>query len=243
MPKKGGGKMKNKSGARMAMLYGYVPCRLGLCGPGDKKKQQIIAEYLRGDEKLEGKIREIISEFKGAYPYYQLIADCNRISDPLDWKVVEAYWLGNVLLEKVGLKNLRQMMKDKFVPLGKMPAEKVDSLPGNAIPFHNFHVLAVGSVTGKLKETLANMELCRVSWGEVLKVKKGEILVSRKPLKFGRKISLGDPVERTIHWNNDFLPEIKEGDWISVHWNYAVEKISPAQVKNLAKYTQRISKT
>lgn len=243
MPKKGGEKMNNRSGVRMAMLYGYVPCRLGLCGPGDKKKQEIIKEYLLGNQGLEGKIRKIIAEFKGAYPYYQLIADCNGIPDPLDQEVVEAYWLGNSRLKKVGLKKLRQMMREKFVPLGKLPAEKANNLPKNSLPFHNFHVLAVGSVTGRLKETRANMELCRVSWGRVLRVRDDGMLVSLRPLQFGRKISLGRPVERMISRNKNFLAEIKKRDWVSIHWNHAVEKLSQVQVNNLEKYTKITAKT
>ena len=40
--------------------------------------------------------------FEGAYPYLELIASENGIADPLDARVVEAYWLGNDLLEHVG---------------------------------------------------------------------------------------------------------------------------------------------
>lgn len=242
MPKKGGKKMGKMSGARLAMLYGQVPCRLGLCGPEDKGKQKTIAEFLKGDDGLEGKIREIIKEFKGAYPYYELIAKSNEILDPLDRRVVEAYWLGNNLLGKVKIANFRKMMEQKFLPLGKMPAEKIKNLPKAAIACHNFHVLNIGSVTGRFKETRAGLDLCRVSWGKIIKAKNKELAVLRQPLKFGSRISLGKPAILTIRWNKDILSDVNKGDWISIHWNTAIEKLTPLQLKNIQKYNKTVLK-
>ena len=69
--------------------YAYPPNRLGLCGPAD-------APSLR-DGRAAGadrELRELARGFEGAYPYLSLIAQENGIADPLDRRVVEAYWLG-----------------------------------------------------------------------------------------------------------------------------------------------------
>ena len=136
---------KNESGAKLALRYGYVPCRLGFCGPEDKEEKKIIMNYLYGKDKLEFAARKILKKFKGAYPYYQLIAKSNKISNPLDYEVVEAYWIGNVLLDKIGTSELKKMMTEKFLPMGKISLAKIENLPPQSIAYHNFHALFVGS--------------------------------------------------------------------------------------------------
>ena len=39
--------------------------------------------------------------FSGAWPYLELIASANAIADPLDARVLEAYWVGSELLEGI----------------------------------------------------------------------------------------------------------------------------------------------
>jgi len=170
----------------LAILYGFVPNQLGLCGPEDRKKKKIISRYLGGEKKLESEIKKILKDFRGAYPYYQLIARSNKINNPLDEKAVEAYWTGNNFLKKVPVSDFKEMMKSEFQPIGKMPEEKIKNLPRLALAFHNFHVLFIGSVTGRFKETKKGLDLCRISWGEVIKIKKDKIAVWCQPLKFGK---------------------------------------------------------
>ena len=40
-------------------------------------------------------LRDLAAGFEGAYPYLELIAAANGIEDPLDTRVVDAYWIGN----------------------------------------------------------------------------------------------------------------------------------------------------
>lgn len=229
------------SGARSAILYGFTPCQLGLCGPGDKKKKKIISRYLGGEKKLKRETEKILKEFKGAYSYYQLIARSNKINNPLDEKVVEAYWTGNNLLDKVPISNFKKMMKNEFLPLGKMPKEKIKNLPNFALPFHNFHVLFIGSVTGRFKETKKGLDLCRISWGKVKKIKSSSIDVKYQPIKLEKKIALSKKsIIKEVKWNKNILPEVKIGDWISMHWNTAIQVLKPNEIKNLIIYTNKI---
>lgn len=230
------------TGLKAAASYGFIPCQLGLCGPEDKKKKAIISQFLKGKKGLEQDIREILTNFKGAYPYYRLIARSNEIRSPFNRKVIEAYWTGNSLLEKVRPTDLADMMRKDFLPLGKMPEEKIKNLPGAAIPFHSFHVLFIGSITGRFKGTERGLDLCRVSWGRIRKIKRDKLVVSRQPLKFGKKIVLGKPAEIIINWNKDILSRVGGSDWVSIHWNTAIEKLNPEKLKNLEKYTERVLK-
>jgi hypothetical protein len=230
------------SGAKLAILYGLVPNRLGLCGPEDRMKKKIISRFLGGEKKLESEIKKILKDFKGAYPYYQLIARSNKINNPLSEKAVEAYWTGNNLLEKVPVSEFKKMMKNEFLPLGKMSKERIEKLPQLAFPFHNFHVLFIGSVTGRFKETKKGLDLCRISWGEVVKTDKNKITVWREPIKFGKKLTLGKPIDRVISWDKRIVPSLKKGDWLSIHWNSAVEKLDKEKLKNIIKYTNEALK-
>jgi hypothetical protein len=227
------------SGSKLSIIYGYVPCMLGLCGPEDRKRKKVITDYLKGKISDKKTIRKIISEFKAAYPYYKLIARSNGISDPLNLKVVEAYWVGNAFLERVKVSDYAEMMEKEFLPMGKMPKEKIEKLPKKAIPYHSFHVLFIGSVTGRFKNTTKGLDLCRVSWGKVEKIEKNKLTVSRRPLNFGEKISLGKPEFKIINWDKLILPQIKKKDLVSIHWETAVEKLDKTKLKNIKKYTKR----
>jgi len=200
------------SGLKLAALYGIKPHSLGFCGPKDKGA---LLNYLKGksaSRQTGKKIRKILEQFKGAYPYYELIAKNNGIKDPFDERVVRAYWVGNKLLEK------------------------------DPKLYHCHHVLVVGSVTGRIKLEGKLKDLCRVSWGKVeeLKVKSPKLKVIYQPL-VGNK--LRKPVEKEIDWDKDLVPKVKIGDWVSFHWNQAVEVLTEKDVKNLEKYTKATLKS
>lgn len=57
---------------------------------------------------------ELERQFEGADPYLELIARANRIADPLDRSVVEAYWIGNPLLDRVDMGALHRSLEERF---------------------------------------------------------------------------------------------------------------------------------
>jgi len=116
--------MSQHKGIKLALRYAYVPCQLGLCGPDDIKKRNIMRAYLEGTQIDKESIRKIKTEFRGAYKYYELIAIQNKIKDPLDYRVVEAYWTGNVYLNKIKGHHLQRMANREFLPLGKITKKK-----------------------------------------------------------------------------------------------------------------------
>lgn len=202
------------SGLRLAALYGIKPHSLGFCGPKDRG---VLLKYLQDERIPEKEIRKILREFKGAYPYYKLIAKKNGIKDPFDGRAVRAYWIGNELLEKAdGIKS-----------------------------HHCYHVLVVGSVTGRVKLEGKLKDLCRISWGKIIKISKlnpstggqiSKLIVEYQPLISRNK--LGKPVKKEIDWDKDLVPKVKVGDWVSFHWNQVVEVLSDEDKKNLEKYTK-----
>ncbi|KPJ57341.1 hypothetical protein AMJ49_01970 [Parcubacteria bacterium DG_74_2] len=221
------------SGLKLAALYSFPAHELGFCGPKEKKTAKRLSNYLSGKKISEKEIRKILQDFKGAYSYYKLIAKSNNLLDPFDKRVVKAYWIGNKFLEKVKIDDLRQLITKDFSKL-----EKAKKIPENSKPHHNFHVLIVGPVTKKVVLKGRLLDFCKISWGKIRSFKGNRIKVEYQPLSGEKKLRLGKPIKKEILWDKNLLSKIKRGDWISFHWNRAMEKLQKKDVKNLKKYTK-----
>lgn len=229
-------------GLKLAAIYGYPPSRLGFCGQGSDKNLTIIKKFLKGDNGLVDKTRQILSTFEAAYSYYQLIANKNNISDHFDKKVVEAYWLGNELLEKIDLNDLGQMIKFNFVRpnlLTKEQAgEKISQLKEGVLPNHLFHVLFIGSITDRVKLQGQLIDICRIGWGKIKEIKDKSVIISYQPLVLDGKYKLGEVKEKALVWDKDFLAKVVKGDLVTFHWGRLCQKISQEKQENLKHYTE-----
>ncbi len=230
-------------GVRLAALYSYKPNKLGFCGPRSAENTNLLYEFLGGDESKKDRVRQYLAKFEGAFPYYKLIASHNSIEDPFNEKVVEAYWLGNVLLEKVTSGAIKRMIKKEFVGEGLLSlsqAERlIEKLPFGIKAHHSTHVFHVGSVTGRVVLKGKLLDMCRVCWGKVEKVQKNRIEVFYKPTVLTKeRKELGFYRKDFVHREPKFVPKIKKGDTISFHWQEACQVLSEKQEKNLEKYTK-----
>ncbi len=228
------------AGTLQFIRYGFMPNRLSYCGPvGDNR---LLFDYgVAGFS--DGGLTPLLKRFTGALPYLQLIARANAIPDPFDARVVEAYWLGNELLEHVEVRQLYDAMLDRF---GKQLQGRTRDLvlgkaPAGARPHHSFHVLDVHSLVGEMDSTLGTLEACRISWGRVLRVEAGELVVERQPLILNaRKLGLGPAGEARFARQIDgrgFADTAAVGDWVSLHWGWVCEVLTPRQRANLERYT------
>jgi len=223
------------SGLKIAALYSFPPGRFGLCGMGEESSHEIF-DFLKG--KKVKNIKEILETFEGSLLYYKLIAKENKISNYFDKKVVKAYWIGNELLEKVKVSKLKEIVAKNL----KKP-KLAEKLPENSKAHHSFHVLVVGPMKKDLIMTEGMKDLCKISWGKILKIEKqkekiANLIVEYQPLLKERKWFLGKPTKRKIFWFKSILPKVKVGDFISFHWDLALEKLTKKDLKNLKKYTQ-----
>ncbi|HEY0583248.1 MAG TPA: DUF6390 family protein [Chloroflexota bacterium] len=228
------------NGSLRFIRYAFMPNRLRYCGGDDNRT---LFEY-GIDSTVDGGLRPLLKRFTGALPYLQLIARANRIADPFDPRVVEAYWIGNQLLDGVEVRQLYDHLSERF---GKQLQGRTRDLilgkaPAGARPHHSFHVLDVHSRLGELEHSLHTLDNCRVSWGRVERVESGELVVARSPLELvAGKLVLGGPqtesVTRQIE-GRGFADGAQAGDWISVHWGWACEVLTAAQVAHLDRYTR-----
>jgi hydrogenase maturation factor len=232
------------SGLKIAAAYSLPSFSLGFCGPQDKTSRKILLDFVAGKPGLEAKVRGIFEQFEAAYHYYQLIAKKNNIADPLDERVVRAFWVGNSLLEKVNAEDLKKLILSDFCRPGLLTKaqaeEKVKTVREGARPHHSFHVLVLGAIAGRVRLERVMLDLCRVGWGRVTKIQNSKFKIQNyKPLVIGKKIELGKEIEKEITWDEKVVPEVRTGDWVSFHWGQACEVLTPAEVKNLEHYTQK----
>ena len=226
------------AGPLLFVRYGFPPNERGLCGPADTAALRGYAEAGAGGAEL---IR-LAEGFAGAWPYLQLIAAANRIADPLDERVVAAYWVGNGLLDNVRKAEYGVFLEERFRGRAGRGWESIAAaIPAGAVPHHSFHVFCVYPWTGLLREgraepSLRVLDSCRISWGRVLAA--DPVVVLRRPLTWdGRTLGLGPPEPRQV--TAGFVTGLRTGDWVSVHWDWVCDRLTAGQVRALRAYTDR----
>ena len=223
--------------------YAFKPNQLKYCG--GKENAALFELTLGGQGK--GHLTGLLAEFETLMPYLKLIAKSNNIRDPFDPRVVEAYWIGNELLEQVKIKHLYNHFVDGLKLKRKMSLaqfEKVVArLPGGGLPHHSFHVFNVWLRTGNndVAHTLESMNSCRIGWGKVVSVGENELTVKSPQLSFvDYKLQITNYELQPIiykQFSNSFIQKPEIGNWISFHWGWACDKLTERQVHNLQKYT------
>jgi len=223
--------------------YGFMPNRLSFCGP-DKNKD--LFHYCHSQETDQG-LKQILEDFQTLYPYLKFIARYNRIKDPFKEEVVEAYWIGNSLLENITKAQLYDHLVDNFQVKKKLSGALINRLNKKIVlgakAHHNFHVLSIWKQPDKIDslQVLSSMDLCRISWGKVKRVNQADLKVEYQPLVLKNdRLDLGNHILEKVSYrigDKGFIKKPKKGDWISMHWGFACEVLSDWQVANLKKYT------
>ncbi len=232
----GGGALE---GMRLFARFAFMPNHLGYCGADVNKE---LLAYLKEDLADAG-LRRHLRTFSGAIPYLQLIADSNGIADPFDMRVVEAYWIGNDLLERVDWTGYARHLHDRF--RGRVRPQTLELLvgkpPAGARAHHAFHVFDVSFRAG-LPHGDAALDLCRIGWGTITAVEPAAFTVSYRPIvvREGR-LAFAEPrperVMRTLD-GDPLLADALPGDVLAFHWRWACLVLRPDQVVALERYTQ-----
>jgi hypothetical protein len=233
------------AGPLLFARYAYAPNALGFCGADSPRT---LLEY--GDARAsDGGLAELARTFDGAWPYLTLIAGANGIKDPLDPRVVEAYWVGNDLLDRVRPGDLARHVDERFRGrIGRAQEHVIDAIAAGALPHHCFHVFAVypwlGLLrTGVVDQPLHILDQCRTTTATVQAVDGDSLDVLLRPLLWdGAALYLGDRRTRTVRWRDDGLAFVRTpepGDDVALHWDFVCDLLSPQASLRLHRATCR----
>lgn len=234
----------NATGLSLCARFGYPPNSLSLCGPEQQHNLSWYAENLKPDQGTT----EILQQFSTLYPYLQLIAGANNIQDPFDPRVVEAYWIGNSLLNTISVRSLEIHLTDTLLLKRKLNIKRLtpilSKLDHHPLPHHSFHVLNIYHRTGHVEEdhTIQSMDACIIQWGTVVKKLSTSLVVKTSPLTSKDTVlEFGKSMLREIFpvgENDKIFTSIKLNDIVSYHWGYLCQKLNKRQLMNLQYYTK-----
>jgi hydrogenase maturation factor len=199
----------------------------------NEAKNKIILDFLQQKEsspKREKQAREVMENLSTLFPYLSLIGKYAKL-DPFHKDVVEAYFMGNDLIEKVPHRELLRMVSE----LIKTKSPLVLSKKFKAT--HNFYVFCISPYVKQRKEgILVFMDLCSVSLGVVREISPNEMVpiavVERKTVK-------GEIVTEKMIYDRTTAREVTVGSQVATHWRRVVKKINKDEAKNLEYHSKQ----
>lgn len=230
-------------GPAMFARFAYPPNSLGYCGPDDSKA---VLEYAAAGVS-DGGLVNLARQFAGAWPYLQLVAAAAGIGDPLDSRVVRAYWVGGPLLERVSPALLAAHLEQRFRRQLGGHWSDLAQLAAAGRPHHNFHVFAVYPWAGllrdgKVTEPLRVLDQCRIRWGRLTGLSGGTARVLTRQLCWdGRRLHLGLPREEQVLATTDgraLAAGLTPGMMVALHWNWVCEILDQRRLHWLRHYTR-----
>ncbi|WP_327286890.1 DUF6390 family protein [Streptomyces sp. NBC_01198] len=214
-------------GALLFARYAYPPNELGYCGPDD------ASAMLRTEAAAEIGLRA--REFEGAWCYLEFLAETAGLADPLDEQVVEAYWIGNELLDRASPAALLDRMRDRF---RTQPGGTWREAGAGALAHHSFQVFDVYPWAGLLRTTgnptaLSVLDRCRIRTGLVHEVHGETATVESAPLEWdGAAMVTGAPRRERVRWSTGGRALIacpSPGDLVALHWDWVCDVVTGEQ--------------
>lgn len=223
-------------GIELNIRFATKPNELKYCGPNCASSD--FAKYLKDKSNRED-VEKSIGKFEALPVYLSAIAKKNNL-DFFDYRVAEAYWIGNELLNKFTVSDMKNII-DQLVQRG-MPQSEAERLKSRLVPgfvpHHIFHVffVEIGKTSGKIEPLFKFKETCRPSFGKVKEILEDKLIVDRIPIVNGDKYSFGSEIGTEVSYVKEFTGEVLVGDYVGVHWDCAVLKLNKMQAKNIQKY-------
>ncbi|WP_422121026.1 DUF6390 family protein [Mycobacterium persicum] len=229
-----------ESGTEMFARYAYAPNALGYCGPP-------LGATLRDGSADD--VRVAATKFSGAWPYLRVLSRLTGITDPLDYRLVESYWLGGgVGAELDPARFFAELLAIIGPQAGRYWSHLTPQLADEAAANHCFHVFGVYPWTrflgrGMDEHPVSVLDNCRITWGTVLSHTGDAVEIHcRKLVWDGATLGLSEPSPRVLDvWADGYsaVPDVAAGDDVAVHWGRLCGRLRPHQVRALADSTDR----
>jgi hypothetical protein len=236
--------VSNTAGQRLFARYAYAPNHLGYCGPADTAVLFEMAATGRTETDVAG----IAARFSGAWPYLVVLAELTGILDPLDERVVRAYWTGGPLLDSVDRSAFGRKLIERIsaAGAGRYWAHLTMDLLPEAAPTHAFHVFGVYPWSRLLTAETSGpalhvLDSCRISWGQVVSADDDRAVVRARHLTWdGRALGLGAERVEVVRLTEDgrgFVADPRPGEWLALHWGWACDRLSDDELAYLQRST------
>ncbi|SPM37538.1 hypothetical protein BN1232_02017, partial [Mycobacterium rhizamassiliense] len=227
-------------GVDMFARYAYAPNALGYCGPP-------LGATLRDGSADE--VRSAATGFSGAWPYLRVLSALTGIVDPLDYRLVESYWLGGGIGADIDPRDFFEALLEIIgAQAGRYWSHLTADLASEAAGNHCFHVFGVYPWTrflgrGMDEHPLGVLDNCRITWGTVISRDRDDIEVLCQRLTWdGQALALSEPTPRELEvWADGYsaVPDVATGDEVAVHWGRLCGRLKAEQVRALADSTDR----
>ena len=225
-------------GAALFARYAFPPNELGYCGPTEQGWEHALDRTRFAQERAR-----VVRQFDGAWPYLELIGGYHGL-DPLDARVVEAYWVGNPLIDGLDMLIWGNALDERFRSRAGTRWSAMESGIAKGRPTHAYHVFCVYPWVGLLRSghtdhALRVMDRCRIRWGTVEAIEADHVIVSSRPLRWdGSSLHLDEPVIEMVRIRGE-TPGLRLGCTLSLHWDYVCDVIDPLRQARLADETSR----
>ncbi|GFG55690.1 hypothetical protein CQY20_08405 [Mycolicibacterium agri] len=224
------------TGAAMFARYACAPNELGYCGPPQ------ASAMLRGSR---DEIKKAAAQFTGAWPYLKVMSKMTGIPDPLDLRLVDAYWLGGGIGAGIDAQEFTAELLALVAPqAGHYWTHLTDDLADEAAPNHCFHVFGVypwsrllGRNLGGVNDTgpVSVLDNCRISWGTVISVEGDTATVEGRKLRWqDSALSLTAPTHLTATVE---IGAVAPDELVAMHWGRVCDQLSVEQVARLEEST------
>ena len=227
-------------GVALCARFSLATNRLAYCGPADAEPA-LYEAIVTGHG--SPRAREALSRFEALMPYLEAIGAATG-RDPFDREVVEAYWLGNDLLEAVDRARFLALL-DALTRRGLPPSiarRLAEHLPREPVAHHAFHVsfVGVGAVTGHVPTTVPNIESCRPALAEVVAVAGDELEVAGPTVRAaGPRLELAGRERRRVRYDARALVGVRVGSRVALHWSWPALLLDDRAARDLERWTAR----
>lgn len=226
-------------GLRVFSRFAFPPNSLGYCGPEDPR---LLGELVAADPaSAREEMVHVAQAFAGAWPYLTLIATQTGRTQ-LDPLVVEAYWIGNPLLDNIDIADWGRSLDDRFARRAGSSMTAIDeAIARGGKPTHAFHVFCIYPWVGLLRDGAADpalhvLDRCRVRWGRVLSTEESVTRVETRHLTWdGSTLGLGPIVNEEVRNSVDPGLVVDRGDVVAMHWDYITARLSAGQLHRLTR--------
>ncbi|WP_067887695.1 DUF6390 family protein [Nocardia vaccinii] len=228
------------SGPQLFARYAYAPNALGYCGPPD-------AAAMAGGTDAE--IRSLARRFSGVWPYLRVLSKMTGITDPLDSRLVESYWLGGGVGANVDRAEFLSNLLALIGPIaGGYWQHLTADLSEEAAADHGFHVFGIYPWTrllgrGPDELPLRILDNCRITPARVCERDGSALVVLARRLCWdGEQLFLSEEIPRVVEITgpaDESVADIGIGHDIALHWDHVCGRLDSDHVEHLATATER----